>query len=52
MTVAELIQRLQAIRDQTLEVYAWDGETQFAVETVDVEQHHSEPAGPYIVVLS
>lgn len=49
MTVAELIQKLQAIGDPTLEVYA-NGACM--IEDVEVDRHHSEPDGPYIVVLS
>lgn len=54
MTVAELITKLQAVGDPTLRVYV-DPLASIPpreIEDIEVERHHSEPDGPYIVVLS
>lgn len=53
MTVAELIQRLQALPDHTLEVFREDDHcAPNRIEDVSVTGHPVEPDGPYIVVLS
>lgn len=52
MTVADLIQKLQAIGDPTLGVYCDMGIGNNQIEDVEVERHPSDPDGPYIVVLS